>query len=69
VVEDGCVDIKAMRLEPDWPRGVLPAIADWLETTEGRCFSVRRDLSSTASRATREASFSESPGSSAVRRP
>ena len=44
MVEDGCVDIEAMRLEPDWPRGVLPAIADWLETTEGRCFSVRRDL-------------------------
>lgn len=44
VVEDGCVDIEAMRLEQDWPRGVLPAIGDWLETTEGRCFRVRRDL-------------------------
>ena len=44
VVEDGCVDIEAMRLETDWPRGVLPAIGDWLETTEGQRFRVRRDL-------------------------
>ena len=26
VVEDGCVDIEEMRLAPDWPRGVLPAM-------------------------------------------
>jgi cephalosporin hydroxylase len=44
VVEDGCVDVEEMRLEADWPRGVLPAIADWLKTEEGRRFSVRRDL-------------------------
>jgi len=44
VVEDGCVDIDAMRLAEDWPRGVLPALHDWLRTTEGRGFSVRRDL-------------------------
>lgn len=44
VVEDGCVDIDEMRLKPDWPRGVLPALADWLRTPEGRCFRVRPDL-------------------------
>jgi cephalosporin hydroxylase len=44
VVEDGCVDIEEMRLEPDWPRGVLPAIESWLETDEGSHFTVRRDL-------------------------
>jgi len=44
VVEDGCVDVEEMRLDPDWPRGVLPAIGDWLETTEGQGFRVRRDL-------------------------
>jgi len=44
VVEDGCVDIEEMRLDPDWPRGVLPAIGDWLETTEGQRFRVRRDV-------------------------
>lgn len=43
VVEDGCVDVEAMRL-PSWPRGVLPALRDWLETPEGRNFEVRRDL-------------------------
>jgi cephalosporin hydroxylase len=44
VVEDGCVDVDAMRLEPGWPRGVLPAIGDWLETAAGRRFRVRRYL-------------------------
>lgn len=44
VVEDGCVDIEEMRLEPDWPRGVLPAIEAWLQTDEGSRFTVRRDL-------------------------
>lgn len=46
VVEDGCVDIEAMRLttEPVWPRGVLPAISDWLDTSSGKNFRVRRDL-------------------------
>jgi cephalosporin hydroxylase len=44
VVEDGCVDVEEMRPDPLWPRGVLPAIADWLETLEGRKFVVRRDL-------------------------
>jgi cephalosporin hydroxylase len=44
VAEDGCVDVEEMRLEDSWPRGVLPAVADWLETPGGRRFEVRRDL-------------------------
>jgi cephalosporin hydroxylase len=44
VVEDGCVDIDELRLTPDWPRGVLPALHDWLATPEGAEFQVRRDL-------------------------
>ena len=44
VVEDGCVDVEEMRLSVDWPRGVLPAIDDWLATEAGREFTVRRDL-------------------------
>ena len=44
VVEDGCVDVDEMRLDESWPRGVLPALDEWLATDEGRCFAVRRDL-------------------------
>lgn len=44
VVEDGCVDIDEMRVSEDWPRGVLPAVRDWLQTSEGATFVVRRDL-------------------------
>jgi cephalosporin hydroxylase len=44
VVEDGCVDVEAMRVDPNWPRGVLPALADWLRTEAGEAFDVRRDL-------------------------
>jgi cephalosporin hydroxylase len=44
VVEDGCVDVEEMRLSPDWPRGVLPALQDWLSTAAGARFRVRRDL-------------------------
>jgi cephalosporin hydroxylase len=44
VVEDGCVDIDERRLSEDWPRGVLPALRDWLTTTAGARFMVRRDL-------------------------
>jgi cephalosporin hydroxylase len=44
VVEDGCVDVEEMRLSDDWPRGVLPAMRDWLATEEGTRFTVRRDL-------------------------
>lgn len=31
VVEDGAVDIEELRIHPRSPRGVLPAINDWLE--------------------------------------
>jgi cephalosporin hydroxylase len=44
VVEDGCVDIEEMRGSDDWPRGVLPALHEWLETPEGSAFEVRREL-------------------------
>ena len=44
VVEDGCVDVEELRLQADWPRGVLPALHDWLRTPLGREFQVRRDL-------------------------
>jgi cephalosporin hydroxylase len=44
VVEDGCVDIEAMRDDEEWPRGVLPALEDWLGTDQGAAFMVRRDL-------------------------
>jgi cephalosporin hydroxylase len=44
VVEDGCVDVEAMRADPSWPRGVLPALRDWLSSPPGADFEVRRDL-------------------------
>lgn len=44
MVEDGCVDIELMRLRPDWPRGVLPAVDEWLSGPAGRGFTQRRDL-------------------------
>jgi cephalosporin hydroxylase len=44
IVEDGCVDVEWMRVDPTWPRGVLPAIDAWLTTTQGASFEVRRDL-------------------------
>jgi cephalosporin hydroxylase len=44
VVEDGCVDIDVLRLDDGWPRGVLPAVRDWLATEAGEPFRVRRDL-------------------------
>ena len=44
VVEDGCVDIEAMRIDPGWPRGVLPALTAWLLTHAGSRFEIRRDL-------------------------
>jgi cephalosporin hydroxylase len=49
VVEDGSVDIEEMRfpddrLKEELPRGVLPALEEWLETPQGTQFVVRRDL-------------------------
>jgi len=45
VVEDGHVDSDELRPQrPDrWPRGVVPALRDWLES-EGGAFRLRRDL-------------------------
>jgi cephalosporin hydroxylase len=42
VVEDGFVDVEQMRLAENWPRGVLPAIREWL--AEQPSFRVRRDV-------------------------
>jgi cephalosporin hydroxylase len=44
VVEDGCVDIEEMRITEKWPRGVLPALSDWLASGRGSQFTQRRDL-------------------------
>jgi cephalosporin hydroxylase len=44
VVEDGCVDVEELRPSDDWPRGVIPAIDEWLATEEGARFTLRRDL-------------------------
>ena len=43
VVEDGYVDIEERRTAPELPRGVLPAVRDWLQTPAGRDFEVERD--------------------------
>lgn len=43
VVEDGCVDVEELRVDDAWPRGVLPALTEWLQT-EGAAFTARRDL-------------------------
>jgi cephalosporin hydroxylase len=44
VVEDGCIDVEELRITPQWPRGVLPALHAWLSTRQGGGFRVRRDL-------------------------
>jgi cephalosporin hydroxylase len=44
VVEDGIVDVPDLRPDKDLPRGVLPAVDDFLATDAGRAFRVRRDL-------------------------
>ena len=44
IVEDGAVDVRAMRISKAWPRGVLPAVREWLASEEGSAFRVRRDL-------------------------
>jgi len=43
VVEDGCVDVDALRPSEDWPRGVQQAIADFLASGAGSGFVQRRD--------------------------
>jgi cephalosporin hydroxylase len=44
VVEDGCVDVEELRLVQSWPRGVLPALANWLASPGGAQFVARPDL-------------------------
>jgi cephalosporin hydroxylase len=44
VVEDGCVDVEEMRLSDEWPRGVIPAVEDWLRTPAASSFRLRRHL-------------------------
>ncbi|GAC1437821.1 MAG: hypothetical protein NVSMB51_12720 [Solirubrobacteraceae bacterium] len=43
VVEDGVVDEESLRID-GWPRGVLPALREWLKTPAGEHFEVRREL-------------------------
>ncbi len=43
VVEDGVVDVEALRVDEDWPRGVRKATEDWLQR-DGSGFVCRRDL-------------------------
>ena len=44
VVEDGCVDVEALRLDDGWPRGVHAAVGEWLATDGARDFALRPDL-------------------------
>jgi cephalosporin hydroxylase len=44
VVEDGIVDVEALRLLPDWPRGVHQAIAEFMASPLGSEFVRRPDL-------------------------
>ena len=44
VIEDGCVDVDQLRIDENWPRGVLPALHYWLGSDLGSQFVVRRDL-------------------------
>jgi cephalosporin hydroxylase len=43
VIEDGVVDDPDLRFD-EWPRGVSPALREWLQTPAGSVFTVRRDL-------------------------
>lgn len=44
IVEDGVVDVDELRIDPNWPRGVLPALTQWLATPQGRRFQIHREL-------------------------
>ena len=45
VVEDTCVDVEALRVADDWPRGCGIALSEWLASDPlGRRFERRRDL-------------------------
>ncbi len=43
VVEDGCVDVEALRLDESWPRGVLTLVEEWMATPAAAGFVRRRD--------------------------
>ena len=43
VVEDGVVDEEPLRVDETWPRGVRQAVTDWLATSAGAAFELRRD--------------------------
>ena len=42
VIEDTVVDEEPLRIDNDWPRGVAPAVAEWLATDGGRRFELDR---------------------------
>lgn len=42
VVEDGYIDLEERRTVPGLPRGVLPAVRDWLASADGTRFEVDR---------------------------
>ena len=44
VVEDGVVDVAALRLDEGWPRGVLPAVDQFLSSPDGDRFVLRPEL-------------------------
>jgi cephalosporin hydroxylase len=44
VVEDGYVDVPELRVDESWPRGVLPAVEEWLGSEHGERFERRSDL-------------------------
>jgi cephalosporin hydroxylase len=45
MVEDTCVDVEALRVIPEWPRGAGLALDQWLANDPlGRCFRRRPDL-------------------------
>lgn len=43
VVEDTVVDVEALRIDPAWPRGVAPAVSDWLAGPSGAGFEIALD--------------------------
>jgi cephalosporin hydroxylase len=44
VVEDTMVDREELRVHPDWPRGALDAVREWLAGEAGGRFRQRRDM-------------------------
>lgn len=44
VVEDTVVDEDPLRIDDRWPRGVAPAVAEWLATGPGQQFEIDRSI-------------------------